>query len=96
MILLLIPDGKITASIELYKLNPIKDRLLTMDALTIHEYCSSSESIKQQIDKWLHSLMNNNMGTLISGAIFEALSFCTSLIIRIIRNILGWIFPFLR
>lgn len=92
----MIPEGKITTSIEYKRTMPIKDRVLELPTLILHEKESNSERIKQLIDEWLHSFLHKNTGTLISGVLFEALNSCIGLIIRAIRALLGLFFPFFQ
>jgi hypothetical protein len=49
---------------------PIKDRVLELPSLTLHERESSSERMNQIFNDWQRSFINKNTGKLISGVLF--------------------------
>lgn len=96
MFLLLIPQGKITASVEYKGTMPVKDRVLYLQELIVNEYDHNDSRKSQIINQWLIDFVKRNMGTLVSGLLFEALSSCIGFIINGIRFVLGLFFPFFK
>lgn len=96
MILLLIPEGRLAATVEIKRATVIKEWTLKLPRLTIHELESNKKRSEQLVNDWISGFIHQNMGTIINGALFEALTACFSLITSILRTALSIPFPFLR
>lgn len=96
MVLLMLPEGRITASAEFKRTKLLSERVLRLQELVLHEEQANGLRIAQIFHDWGMRVFTSNLGTLVSGALFEVLSACISLLFGAIKQLLGLFLPRLR
>jgi hypothetical protein len=96
MILLILPEGRITASAEIKRAKLLNERILKLATLVVHEEGSNAGRINRIVYDWAMQIFTNNLGTLLTGALFELVAACIGLFLGGIKQFLALFFPSLN
>ena len=70
MLLMMLPEGRITATAEFKRTILLSERVLKLKELVLHEEQSNERRIEQIFKDWGTSVFKDNLGTLLSSALF--------------------------